>query len=176
MKITGIIRIRSIYPRQQGSPINPNIRSWEAEVREFLADVLELESRNRKYQKVNPNFDSEKIERIVKTKIPVLPNSLNGFIKMPINYTKGFMTSDDFANAYTDLFPIFYKRIQLSPDSHLFRKNYAPEVETIKDITLSCSDYLEKNISPMGFDRKIEHSLEKYARMLPDNRPFFFVN
>ena len=113
MKITGIIRIRSIYPRQQGTPITPN-RSWEAEVREFLADVFELDSRNRKYKKVNPFFNSEKIEQIIKSKIPVLPNSLNGFIKMPINYTKGFMTSDDFANAYTDLFPIFYNLIGIN--------------------------------------------------------------
>lgn len=116
------------------------------------------------YTQVNKSFNPTFVEVKINNKVKNLPNLLNLLIGTPIQYINGLATTSEFANEYLKMSPSFFKRIHAGKNDIRYRFSYAPEIRMVRDISKSCSDYLNKKILKRTLDSNIEKALETYSK------------
>jgi len=125
------------------------------------------------YSQVKPDFNLDKVERIICNRGFSLPRTMTTFFATPLAYMRKHLNTKEMVNQYFEYLPDFYERVNLAEDSALFRQNYRQEILSIQKMANSISNYLGHRTSKMAMDASLEKHLTDYTKQPFDKKLFF---
>ena len=127
------------------------------------------------YEQANTDFDKENALKVVSQRIKSMPQLMDSLFGTISWYLQGLTSRNNFIEIYQDEAVPFYKRLHTGVNKEEYAQNYAPEIETLKDISASTEKYKKADYTAKELDAEIENSVDKYVNTEINRKVNFII-